>query len=188
MTIRAARSLRDALRSSSRDRRDRCCRTESHATGTTRIASHRGACWDLCHVPKSESDRHFAWCRPTRLMVCADDEQAGVLALGAGIRLQGNRSETGDLCQPPLQLPRRAHDIPRPGRGAQRVNVRQPCPRSPEAFPPRRSSFIVQEPSGIIDVVSERSRDSRRADVTQEFRLRMITVKDRMIKKLRLAP
>ena len=49
---------------------------------------------------------------PTRLMVCADDQQAGVLALRAGIRLQGNRGKARDLCEPTLQLSKELRDIP----------------------------------------------------------------------------
>ena len=41
-------------------------------------------------------------------------------------------------------------------------------------------SFIVQEPSGIIDVVSERSRASSRRMIAQHLRLGVMRVEDRM--------
>ncbi len=37
-------------------------------------------------------------------MVCADDEQAGVFALGAGIGLERDGGEAGDFGQPVFEL------------------------------------------------------------------------------------
>src|SRR5205823_10202779 len=47
--------------------------------------------------------------------------------------------------------------------------------------------FIVHEPSGIIDVVSERSRDSSFFDVPQHFCLGVVCVEGRMAENLRSA-
>src|SRR5436309_6847825 len=47
--------------------------------------------------------------------------------------------------------------------------------------------FIVHEPSGIIDVVSERSRDSSFFDVPQHFCLGVVCVVGRLAENLRSA-
>ena len=39
-----------------------------------------------------------------RFVICADDEQPGVFALRAGVGLQRNAGETGDLRQPGFEL------------------------------------------------------------------------------------
>ena len=52
------------------------------------------------------------------LVVAADDEQAGVLALRAGVRLQRHGGEAGDLGEPWLELARRARGSPASARRA----------------------------------------------------------------------
>ncbi len=92
----------------------------------------------------------------------ANDQQAGIFALGAGIGLKRDAGEAGDLGQPLLQLLEQglvAARLPQAGaNGCRRLNSGQVIGSiSAAAF-----SFIVHEPSGIMEVVSERSRDSRR--------------------------
>ena len=48
------------------------------------------------------------WPSPRAIVVGADDQQAGVLALRAGVGLQRDGGEAGDLRQPGLQLGGRA--------------------------------------------------------------------------------
>ena len=72
-------------------------------------------------------------------MIRADCEEARIFALGACVGLQGNGREARDFGEPSLKLGQLTGII------------------SAAAL-----SFIVQDPSGIMEVVSDRSRDSRR--------------------------
>ena len=97
-----------------------------------------------------------------RVVVGADHQQAGVLALGARVGLQRDRREPGDLGQLVLQLAEQQLVARRPGRaganGCSRLNSRQLT----GIISVVALSFMVQEPSGIIAAVSERSRASSR--------------------------
>jgi hypothetical protein len=97
-----------------------------------------------------------------RFMVGADDEQAGVFALRPGVGLQRNAGEAGAFGQPVFQVLEQ-HLVAarlrqrRKGMQPRRTPARISANISAAAF-----SFIVHEPSGIIEAVSERSRDSSR--------------------------
>ena len=94
-----------------------------------------------------------------RVVIRADHEQAGVLALRARVGLQRHGGEAGDLGQRALQVPEEllvALRLVSGANGCSRPNSGQVTGIiSAVAF-----SFIVQVPSGIIECVSERSRDS----------------------------
>ena len=97
-----------------------------------------------------------------RAMLGADHEQPGILALRAGVRLQRHRGEPGDLGQLVLELLEHAGRSPPPGRaganGCSRLNSGQLT----GIISVVALSFIVQEPSGIMALVSDRSRASSR--------------------------
>ena len=112
-----------------------------------------------------QTSRAFA----ARREVAADGEEAGVLALRAGIGLQRHRGEAGDLGQHALQLGQHV------GVAAYLLARRERCiaekrGQDTGASSAAALSFIVHEPSGIIEWTSERSRFSIR------FRYRIISV------------
>ena len=96
-----------------------------------------------------------------RLVILADHEQPGVLALRAGVRLQRHRREAGDLGERRLEPLEHLAIALRLLDRRERMDLAELRPRdgiiSAVAF-----SFIVHEPSGIIDVVSDRSLFSSR--------------------------
>ena len=96
-----------------------------------------------------------------RTVVATDREQAGILALRAGVRLERNSGETGDLRQPAFEQAEHfavalalvgGHERMQRGNFGQLSGI-----ISDVAF-----SFMVQEPSAIIDSLSARSFDSSR--------------------------
>ena len=111
------------------------------------------------------------------LVVAADGEQARVFALRAGVRLQGHRGEAGDLGQPLLELGEQLRVAPGllGGReGVQRANSGQVTGSiSLVAF-----SFIVQEPSGIIEVVEREVLGLQPVDVAEHLVLRVVGAED----------
>ena len=106
--------------------------------------------------------RQMLRCRfAARVVIFANREQAGVFALRAGVRLQRDRREAGDLGEPVSELVAHLAVADRLFVGRKRMQFANSGHEtgniSAVAF-----SFIVHEPSGIIEVVSERSRDSSR--------------------------
>jgi hypothetical protein len=105
--------------------------------------------------------RQTLLCASPRLVPRADDEQPGVFALRPGVGLERNAGEPGDLREPGFEVLKHllvaarlldgANGCILPNSGHETGNI------SAAAL-----SFIVQEPSGIIEAVSERSRDSSR--------------------------
>ena len=113
-------------------------------------------------------------------VVAADRQQAGELALRAGVGLHAHRGVAGDLGQPGAQLVdqlRRSRGPARPGRrGAGPANSGQVI----AAISVAALSFIVHEPSGIIVRSSARSLSDERAQVAQHRRLRAVRGEDRV--------
>ena len=96
-----------------------------------------------------------------RLVVAADGEQAGVFALRAGIRLQRDGGEAGDFRQPVFQQAKHlavALALVGGHEGCSEATSGQLSGIISEVA----LSFMVQEPSAIIDSLSARSLDSRR--------------------------
>ena len=95
-----------------------------------------------------------------RLVIAANHEQPGVLALRAGVRLQRHAGEAGDLRQRRSRARRTARDSPPPARAARTDGASPNSGQVTGIISAVAFSFIVHEPSGIIECVSERSRDS----------------------------
>ena len=66
-------------------------------------AAHRGA-GRVGAVGTGRNQTDVAVALAARLVVGADDEQAGVFTLGSGIGLKGNAGKTGDVGQPGLKI------------------------------------------------------------------------------------
>ena len=66
-------------------------------------AAHRGA-GGVGAVGTGRNQADVAVALAARLVVGADDEQAGVFTLGSGIGLKGNAGKTGDIGQPGLKI------------------------------------------------------------------------------------
>ena len=96
------------------------------------------------------------------VVIGADGEQAGIFALRAGIGLQRDGGKAGDLGQPPLQPGKELAVALRSGRRAQRGGVRPNSGQVTGIISVVALSFMVHEPSGIIEWVSDRSRASSR--------------------------
>ena len=91
-----------------------------------------------------------------------DGEQAGELALAAGVRLQRDGVVAGDLAQPALEVGDEARGSPRPGRAGRRDGGRPHSGHVIGSISVVPLSFIVHEPSGIIVRSSARSWSARR--------------------------
>ena len=97
---------------------------------------------------------------PALRVEAADGEQARIFALRTCIGLQGNAGEPGDLGQPLLQLPEKRLVSLRLLDRRERMKFRLNSGQETGNISAAALSFIVQEPSGIIECVSERSRAS----------------------------
>ena len=114
-----------------------------------------------CRAPGGD-EADVAVALAARLVVGADGEQAGVLALGAGVRLQGDGGEARDLREPGLEVARRAAGSRRSAPRARTDGAGRTPATRPGSISLAALSFIVHEPSGIIEWQSDRSRASSR--------------------------
>ena len=118
------RRVRRGLRA--RGRRRRCCPRSSHSTTTTFMPAITALAGFVpcaeCGIRQTLRPRGAAV-----LVVRADHEQAGVLALRAGVRLQRARGEAGDLREPAPRGRGRAAGSPSSARAARTDG----CARSP---------------------------------------------------------
>ena len=113
-------------------------------------------------------------------VIGANHHQAGELALRAGVRLQRHGGEAGDLARAPLRARGRSADSPAAcSTGANGCS----CENSGQvigSISDAAFSFIVQEPSGIIDVSRPMSLRSSAADVAHHLGLGVVRVEHRM--------
>ena len=79
-------------------------------TGTTEAGHDRAG--RVGAVGGSGNEADVAVRLAARCVITANGEQAGVFALRAGVRLQRNRGEAGDLGQPVLRADRTSRDSP----------------------------------------------------------------------------
>ena len=114
------------------------------------------------------------------LVVGADGQQARVLALRAGVRLQRHRGEAGDLGQPGLELRGTAPRSPAPARRARTGAAAPNSGQVTGSISAVALSFIVQEPSGIIEVVERQVPRLEPAHVAQHLVLGVVLVEDGM--------
>ena len=117
---------------------------------------------------------------PRSLVIGADHQQAGELALRARVRLQRHRRKAGDLAQRRFEL---AADLPvacASGRPARTGASARTLPSVTGYISLAALSFIVHEPSGIIEVSSPMSLRSRLLHVAHHLGLGMMRVEDRM--------
>ena len=119
-----------------------------------------------------------------RAVIAADREKAGIFALRAGIRLQGDRVIAGDLAQPVAcqVLEQLVIALRLIGR-RERMQIAPNSGQVTGIISAVALSFMVQEPSGIIARSSARSRSARLAHVTQHFGFGAIAVENRVIRK-----
>ena len=94
-------------------------------------------------------------------VVVADREQAGELALRAGVGLQRHRVVAGDLGQPALQVVEQLQVAGELVGRRERVHVGE-AGQVIGSISVVALSFIVQEPSGIMPRSSAKSRSARR--------------------------
>ena len=134
----------------------------SQATTTTRIPASTA---EAALVPWAEDGiRQTSRCSsPRSPVVGPDGEQAGVLALAAGVGLERDPVVAGDLGERRPRAGRSAGGSPRSGRRGVRVDRRRT--RATRSAPSRLAalSFIVHEPSGIMVRSRARSRSAEPA-------------------------
>jgi hypothetical protein len=85
------------------------------------------------------------------LVIRADGQQAGVLALAAGVGLQRDRIEAGDLAQPAFQFLEQLLVALRPAPAARTGCMWAKSGQLIGIISVVALSFMVHEPSGIID-------------------------------------
>jgi hypothetical protein len=110
-----------------------------------------------------------------RLVVALDDEQPGVLALRARVRLQRHAGEAGDLGQVVLELPEQLRVPLGLLAGANGCS----CPNSGHvtgSISAVALSFIVHEPSGIMLCTSGDVAPLELAHVAQQLGLAVVAV------------
>ena len=106
------------------------------------------------------NQNHVAPGFSTVAMVGADRHQSGELSLGAGVRLKRHRGEPGD---PASACSSSSRNLPVAGRLLDRGNrcILENAGHVTGNISAAAFSFIVHEPSGIIDVSSPTSFRSR---------------------------
>ena len=92
-------------------------------------------------------------------MIFPNHQQPGVFSLRSGIGLDSHRIEPGNRRQPTLQL---KDQLTIPGRLSRGANgwIWPSSGQVTGSISAAAFSFIVQDPSGIIEVVSDKSLDS----------------------------
>ena len=133
----------------------------SQATGTT-LKPAITALAGLVPCAETGIRQTFAARVAARVVPGADRQQPGVLALRAGVRLQRDGGEAGDLREPALELREQLVVARAPGPSGANGCSRPNSGHVTGIISDVALSFIVHEPSGIIDCASERSRASSR--------------------------
>ena len=110
-----------------------------------------------CRGPTPGSGRCRAPVLAARRVVAADREQAGELALGAGVGLEGDRGVAGDLGELRLQRGDELRVALRSGRRGANGWMEAKPGQEMASISAVALSFMVQEPSGIIVRSSARS-------------------------------
>ena len=105
----------------------------SHATATTFIPAIDGA-GGVGAVRGSGNQTDVAVRLAARFVIGADDQQAGVFALRAGVGLQRNAGEAGDFRQPVFQLLKKHLVAARLFQRRERMNLRELRPGNREHF------------------------------------------------------
>ena len=98
---------------------------------------------------------------PSRVVMRANDLEAGELALRAGVRLQRHGGKAGDRAERRRQLVARPADSPASWSAGANGWIRENSGHDTGYISLAAFSFIVHEPSGIIDVSSPMSFRSR---------------------------
>ena len=142
------------------------------ATTTTRmpaIAALAGL------VPCAEEGirQTLRWASPRERVIAADGEQPGIFALAAGVGLQRDGVEAGDLGQPALRARRSWRDSPAHAPPARTDAGWRRSAQLTGIISAAALSFIVQEPSGIM------ARSSARSLSASRRRKRIISVSER---------
>ncbi len=116
----------------------------------------------VCAVRGAGDEADVALRFAALLVKFADDEQTGIFTLRAGIGLQRDAGEAGDFRQPFLQLLKQ--NLVSLGLAQRRegMNLALNSGHDTGNISTVAFNFIVQEPSGIMDVVRDKSRDSNR--------------------------